>query len=94
MSMKTISVADLKANLSQHLKSVAGGERLVVTSRGEPVAELVPHQASGEDALARMAREGRIRLGTQDWSTLEITPLSKKASNIQRILDEVREDGS
>lgn len=40
--MHTIGVRELKDSLSRTLALVAGGERVVVTSHGEPVAELVP----------------------------------------------------
>jgi prevent-host-death family protein len=92
MTMKTISVAELKTHLSRVLRRVGRGERVIVTSRGEAVAELgPPSRAVAGDPYERMAREGRIRLGTQDWATLKITPLARKI-DIQRVLDEVRED--
>ena len=38
----TVGVAELRQNLSQYLQRVANGERLVVTDRNRPVAELGP----------------------------------------------------
>jgi prevent-host-death family protein len=40
--MKKVGVADLKAHLSGHLRSVKKGEMLVVVERGTPVARIVP----------------------------------------------------
>jgi prevent-host-death family protein len=40
--MKTVGVADLKAHLSGHLRSVKKGATLVVLERGTPIARLVP----------------------------------------------------
>jgi prevent-host-death family protein len=40
--MKSVGVADLKAHLSAHLRSVKKGESLVVVERGTPVARIVP----------------------------------------------------
>ena len=46
--MATVGIADLKARLSEHLRSVRKGRRLTVVDRSTPIAELVPIQ---EDAL-------------------------------------------
>ena len=42
MVMKRVGVADLKAHLSGHLRTVKKGETLVVLERGTPVARIVP----------------------------------------------------
>jgi len=42
MVMKKVGVADLKAHLSGHLRTVKKGETLVVLERGTPVARIVP----------------------------------------------------
>lgn len=38
--MRTVSVAEAKAHLSELIDRVAAGERLIVTRRGKPVLEL------------------------------------------------------
>jgi prevent-host-death family protein len=40
--MKRVGVADLKAHLSGHLRTVKKGEMLVVVERGTPVARIIP----------------------------------------------------
>ena len=40
--MKAIGIADLKAHLSEHLKSVRKGRTLTVMDRATPVARIVP----------------------------------------------------
>jgi prevent-host-death family protein len=42
MVMKTVGIADLKAHLSGHLRTVKKGETLIVVERGTPVARIVP----------------------------------------------------
>ncbi len=43
MTRKTISVAEAKKHLSELLGRVAfGGEQIVITKRGKPMAKLVP----------------------------------------------------
>jgi prevent-host-death family protein len=39
--MKTISLADAKAHLSQLVEEAAAGEAICITRRGKPVAQLV-----------------------------------------------------
>jgi prevent-host-death family protein len=40
---RTISVAEARARLSELLDAAEAGETVVITRRGEPVAELRPH---------------------------------------------------
>ena len=53
--VKTIGIADLKAHLSEHLRSVRKGRMLTVVDRGTPVAELVPIE-SGSLEVRRASR--------------------------------------
>lgn len=65
--MRTVNIADLKNNLSAHLKRVRAGEELLVKDRNRPIAKLVP-LASGEDLDAQeleLAATGIVRLPTQ-----------------------------
>lgn len=55
----TVGVAQLRQNLSLYLRRVEQGERLVVTDRNRPVAELSPPPSTGR-ALDRLIAEGRV----------------------------------
>jgi prevent-host-death family protein len=55
----TVGVAELRQNLSRYLRRVEHGERLVVTDRNRPVAELGPPASTGA-ALDRLIAEGRV----------------------------------
>lgn len=39
----TVSVFDAKSNLSKLIELAVGGDQVVITNRGRPVAELIPH---------------------------------------------------
>jgi len=89
MSESVVGVAQLRQNLSVYLRRVAAGERLVVTDRNRPVAELGPPAATGA-ALDRLVAEGLVsrplRRGVPGPLRLDdpgVVPLS-------RALDEVR----
>ena len=56
---ESVGVRELRQNLSVYLRRVKAGERLVVTERNLPVAELVPLDAD-LDPIERMIAEGRL----------------------------------
>jgi prevent-host-death family protein len=60
-----VAVRELKDHLSEYLNRASGGEEIVVTSHGKPVARLAPLAAeTGEDdALARLRAQPWIRPG-------------------------------
>jgi prevent-host-death family protein len=64
MYMTTVGVAELRQNLSRYLRLVEQGERLVVTERNRPVAELGPPPTTGE-TLDRLIAEGRVSRPTR-----------------------------
>ena len=63
--MKTVSVSELKVHLSEKLRAIKSGERLLITERGKPVAELVPPPAVPDQRLAELQADGAIRAGRQ-----------------------------
>jgi prevent-host-death family protein len=59
--MREIGVRDLKAHLSSVLREVEkDGERVRVTSRGRPVAEIVPAEPERGEAMKKLIAEGRV----------------------------------
>ncbi len=91
--MKAIKVTELKAHLSKYLRMASRGTVLVVKDRDEPVAQLGPLQGEALSWRDRLARQGRLRMGTQLWGDLEISKLDRRA-DVQASLREVREDPS
>lgn len=91
--MKDINVSELKAHLSKYLRMASRGSHILVKDRDEPMAQLGPPQAPAVSWRERMARQGRLRLGTQAWSKLAISKLDR-AVDIQASLRAVREDPS
>ena len=65
--MKTVSVAKLKASLSEYLAKVKAGEEVLVIMRGKPIGKIVPLKRSEEllDAqLLELEKAGIARIGT------------------------------
>jgi prevent-host-death family protein len=85
---EVVGVAQLRQNLSRYLRRVEQGERLVVTDRNRPVAELGPPASTGA-ALDRLIAEGRVsrplRRGLPEALQLDGDPYA-----LSRALDEVR----
>ena len=72
--MISVGVRELKNRLSRYLRMVRAGEEILITDRGEAVAEL-RQPANGPDKaaypeLARRARTGKVRLGAPNRSDL------------------------
>jgi antitoxin (DNA-binding transcriptional repressor) of toxin-antitoxin stability system len=92
MTMKAVNVTELKAQLSKYLRLASSGVRIVVKDRDEPIAELGPLAAEPLPWRDRLAREGRLRPGTQKWNELHISGLDGPPVDIQASLRDVRED--
>ncbi len=56
--MKTVGVRALKQNASAVVAEAASGETVIITDRGEPVAQMLP---LGGGALRDLERAGLIR---------------------------------
>jgi prevent-host-death family protein len=84
----SVGVAELRRNLSRYLRRVEHGERLLVTDRNRPVAELGPPSIGGA-ALDRLVAEGRllrpVRRGLPGPLRLDGDPYA-----LSRALDEIR----
>jgi prevent-host-death family protein len=71
--MKTISISDLRANLMETISLVKKGKSILVTSRGKPVAQLVPPADKKEEAKAIIkALRKTAKIGDIVSSTREI----------------------
>ena len=60
----TVSVSDLKARLSEHLRNVRNGDEVVVTHHGRSIARVVAEDpAASEAELKHLEHSGLIRRG-------------------------------
>lgn len=92
----TVGVRVLKNRLSEYLRRVKAGERIVVTERGVPVAELRPPESSAPGGhlskLDRLRAQGSIRPRLRDdpfvdWPDIKLPPGTAAA-----LIDEDRDD--
>jgi antitoxin (DNA-binding transcriptional repressor) of toxin-antitoxin stability system len=66
--MKTVGLRELKNRLSEYVRQVRAGQAVVVTDRGQVVAELRPpgrgpRGARVDAALAKLINRGLVSLG-------------------------------
>jgi prevent-host-death family protein len=86
----SVGVAELRQNLSVYLRRVERGERLVVTDRNRPVAELGPAPSTGPD-LDRLIAEGRV-VAPARRGLPQPLELTGDARILSQALDEIRGD--
>jgi antitoxin (DNA-binding transcriptional repressor) of toxin-antitoxin stability system len=86
-----INVSELKAHLSRYLRKASRGARITIRDRDEAIAEIGPAAPSATSWRDRLHEQGRLTPGSQQWDTLEITPLDAPI-DIQASLRAVRED--
>jgi antitoxin (DNA-binding transcriptional repressor) of toxin-antitoxin stability system len=67
--MRKVGVRELKNRLSEYLRHARAGETVLVTDRGEVVAELAPPGRSADPSLppgiTDLARRGLLTLGSR-----------------------------
>jgi len=76
MVMKTVRVAELKARLSEHLRSVRNGSTLTVLDRDTPIARIVPYASQTID----------IRKATRRLRDLKLPPRAAKPTDSLAVL--------
>lgn len=98
--MRAAGIKELKARLSEYVRAVKAGETVLVTERGEVVAELRPPTGIGlpqaADALESLAREGQIthaRLAKDGWRWAT-EGLGLPTGTAESLLDELRAERS
>jgi antitoxin (DNA-binding transcriptional repressor) of toxin-antitoxin stability system len=96
LCMKTVGVRELKDRLSEYLRRVRSGESLLVTDRGEVVAEFSPPGRAQADpsipaGLLVLARRGLVTLGSPGDGGL-YKPLPRQRRGGQRAAQLLEEE--
>jgi prevent-host-death family protein len=66
MGASRVSAAEANRNFSALLRRVQQGERITITSRGRPVAEIAPPSQTSPAVREAMVRDLIARLGSQE----------------------------
>jgi prevent-host-death family protein len=73
--MTDVRIADLKARLSEHLRSVRNGGTLTVLDRDTPVARIVPYAAQPLEYRKARRRLRDLKLPTRPAKRTDSTAL-------------------
>ena len=97
--MKAIGIRELKARLSQYVREVRRGEVILVTDRGEVVAELrqpggvAPVESETDRGLRRLAEAGGLVVReSHDPAVYSASPVRVESGTAGRLLDHERAD--
>jgi antitoxin (DNA-binding transcriptional repressor) of toxin-antitoxin stability system len=96
--MRAVGIRELKNRLSEYLRAVRAGERVLVTDRGRVVAETRPPVPGGPDlgsmrGISAMVREGRLQPGLPNAEAVyPEQPSRVPDGTAERLLDELRDD--
>jgi prevent-host-death family protein len=94
--MKTVGVRELKNRLSEYIRQVRSGEGVLVTDRGEIVAELTSPGQGATDAsvppgLLALAKRGLATLGASgDAKLYPALPRRRRRYKAAQLLDAER----
>ena len=93
---KAVGVKDLKNRLSEYLREVKAGVRIVVTDRQQVIAELrQPDASSPEGAVPSLyyqwCAEGKVRPPQAKGRRIRQSPVTSRAGLAQELLSEDRE---
>ncbi|MCY4000104.1 MAG: type II toxin-antitoxin system prevent-host-death family antitoxin [Bacteroidetes bacterium] len=94
--MTSVSMTDLKANLSRYIREVRRGGEVEVLDRGTPVALITKPKSipkpSGNDAFEEMIRAGVLTRGNGCAREILDKPLIDLGGGLSSLIIEDRED--
>ena len=93
MARDVVGARELKTRLGAYLQRVRNGRTLIVTDRGEPIAELrpLPTDSSLPSALLKLSTNGTVTLPTRDRLPA-FRPIRSRGASVADAVGEDRED--
>lgn len=86
-----VGIRELKSRLSEYVARAAGGEVIVVTDRGRPVAELTPHRTvTLPPQVADLIQKGLVILPSKPMSLPALGASMRSGASLCEILLENR----
>jgi prevent-host-death family protein len=87
---KIYSTQEAKARFSEVLRRVRSGEHVVISFRGEPVAEVSPYANEDErleERWERLKRAGRLVPARPGARKLGLRPVARRPGALKRFLE-------
>ncbi len=91
--MITAGIKEVKNNLSRYLARVKGGEEVLITERGKPVARIVRENHGNRDlriALGPLIDKGLVALPTLRLNKEHLSPLKAHGKLVSEMVIEDR----
>ncbi|MFJ2543719.1 type II toxin-antitoxin system Phd/YefM family antitoxin [Microbacterium sp. NPDC087589] len=85
--MSRVTKTELNQQTAKVLARVAAGERLIITDRGRPIAELTP---PAQTVWERLVSSGRVTMPSKSGALP--TPAAMSERSTRDILDDLRAD--
>ena len=85
--MKSVRIAELKARLSEYLRSVRRGRILTVTDRDTPIAQIIPYEVGAASLTVRHPLPDAPKL-----ASLRMPPPLALRTDIVKLLAQERGD--
>ena len=96
LSMKSVTIAELKNRLGVYLNDVKAGEEILVRDRNQPVARIVPliRSRDEDEELLALASQGKLRLGEGllEESFWEMPAPRVPAAALRRAVEQERDE--
>ncbi len=88
-----VGVRELKAKLSEYLSQVKEGTRVIVTERGQPIAQLAPlERPQGSDHLRALIESGEVRWSGQRLPPMHPISMAPGGKTAAQMVSDGRED--
>lgn len=84
---RQVQITELKSHLSELLRSVRGGQPLIVMDRKTPIARIVPYESGQAGIVIRKRKEGAPL-----FRDIPVPPYVDYGVDILEILEEQRAD--
>lgn len=95
--MKTATISELKAKLSDYVETASDGEEVIVTKRGRPVARLSPlgGAVADDERVQRLVARGVLRPPTRKLKEVlkDLRRYRVSEGAVVRVLREDRDEG-
>jgi len=91
--MIVAGIKEVKNNLSRLLARVKGGEEVLITERGKPVARIVGEPGTGRsvrEELAPLIESGLVGLPTRGLEREDLTPVELPGKRVSEMVLEDR----
>ena len=94
MRPKAVGARELKMRLGRYLRQVREGKTLIVTDRGEPIAELRPISSHPSDEMAVLEKLATLGIVTHhnNGPLASLRPVASKGPSVADAVVEDRED--